>query len=316
MPALPHRPLGTSGIQASVFALGSWRTYERISREQGVENLNQARECGIDLLEVARYNDELGTAPMPTGYSEVVFGEVFRASGWPRHEVTIGSKLWWEFWPEQTARQELESGLQRTGLDHFDYVYSDPPPESLALEEVVAAVGELVAAGTVRAWGICNWQAERIAEAERIAREQGVPPPCVAQLPYSLAMRKWVESPEMTQALRVCGASVVASYTLAGGILSGKYATGEGGRMAAELENPRFAGAVGLVERLRALADELDTTPATLAMAFALSNPTVATVLFGATRPEQIVENVRAAELADALSEDQLERLRALDGGG
>ena len=216
-----------------------------------------------------------------------------------------------------TARQELESGLKRTGLDHFDYVYSDPPPESLALDEVVAAVGELISSGTVRAWGICNWQAERVAEAGRIAREQGVPPPCAAQLPYSLASRKWVESPEMTQALRVCGASVVASFVLAGGILSGKYATaGAGGRMAGELDNPRFGGAVGIVERLRALADELDTTPATLAMAFALSNPSVATVLFGATSPEQMVENVRAAELADALSEEQLERLREIDGGG
>ena len=83
-----------------------------------------------------------------------------------------------------------------------------------------------------------------------------------------------------------------------------------------ELENPRFEGAVAIVERLRRLARELDTTPATLAMAFALSNPSVATVLFGATSPEQLLENVRAAELAEALDEDQLARLRAIDGGG
>jgi aryl-alcohol dehydrogenase-like predicted oxidoreductase len=313
---LPQRSLGTSGIQVSVFALGSWRTYERISREAGVALLDQARESGFNLLEVARYNDESGKAPIPTGYSEVVFGELFRRSGWPRHEVTIGSKLWWELWPEQTARQELESGLERTGLDHFDYVYSDPPPESLPLEKVVAAIGELITSGELRAWGIANWPAEQISDACEIARDQGVPPPCAAQLPYSLAMRKWVESQEMTQALRSCGASVVASYTLTGGILSGKYADGEGGRMAGELEDPRFEGAVAIVDRLRRLARELDTTPATLAMAFALSNPSVATVLFGATSPEQLLENVRAAELAEALDEDQLARLRAIDGGG
>ena len=82
--ALPHRPLGASGIEVSVFALGSWRTYERIPREAGVAVLQAARDCGIDFLEVARYNDETWRAPIPTGYSEVVFGEVFRASGWPR----------------------------------------------------------------------------------------------------------------------------------------------------------------------------------------------------------------------------------------
>ena len=73
--------------------------------------LQEARASGIDFLEVARYNDESGTAPIPTGYSEVVFGEVFAASGWPRDEVTIASKLWWEFWP-QTPAQELEASLR------------------------------------------------------------------------------------------------------------------------------------------------------------------------------------------------------------
>jgi aryl-alcohol dehydrogenase-like predicted oxidoreductase len=153
MAALPHRSLGGSELEVSIFALGSWQTYERIPRDQGVAVLQAARECGIDLLEVARYNDTTGRAPIPTGYSEVVFGEVFRASGWPRDEVTIANKLWWEFWPRQTAAEELDASLQRTGLDHFDFVYSDPPPDELAMEEVVRAVADLVAAGKARAWG-------------------------------------------------------------------------------------------------------------------------------------------------------------------
>ena len=129
-----RRRLGESGLEVSAFALGSWRTYDRIPREQAVAVLNAAREHGIDFLEIARYNDLTGRAPIPTGYSEVVFGEVFRRSGWPRTEVTIGEKLWWEFWPGQTAAQELDASLQRTGLDHVDFVYSDPPPAELPLE--------------------------------------------------------------------------------------------------------------------------------------------------------------------------------------
>jgi L-glyceraldehyde 3-phosphate reductase len=313
MSALPHRPLGASGIEVSVFALGSWRTYERIPREAGVAVLQEARASGVDFLEVARYNDESGTAPIPTGYSEVVFGEVFAASGWPRDEVTVATKLWWEFWPGQTAAQELEASLERTGLERFDFVYSDPPPPELPMADVVGAVAELVTGGTVRAWGIVNWPAERVAQAGRVAHELGVAPPCAAQLPYSLIARDWVQSPEMTEALRSCGAKVVASYVLAGGILSGKYAApGADGRMAGELDAPQWEAAIRAAGQLHALATELGTTPAVLAMAFALANPDVATVLFGATSPDQIRENVAAAEVAEALTDSQLARLRAI----
>jgi aryl-alcohol dehydrogenase-like predicted oxidoreductase len=312
MAGLPHRPLGSSDLSVSVLALGSWRTYERVSREAGVALLQEARACGIDFLEVARYNDETGTAPLPTGYSEVVFGEVFQASGWPRDEVTIATKLWWEFWP-QTAREELDASLERTGLERFDFVYSDPPPEELALRDVVTAVTDLVSSGAVRAWGIVNWPAARVAEAGRIAHELGVPPPCAAQLPYSLVAREWVEGPEMTEALELRGASVIASYVLAGGILSGKYAEpGATGRMSGELESARSQPAVAVVERLRALATKLDTTPAALAVAFALANEKVASVLFGATSPEQIRENARGVELAGRLSDDHLAELRTI----
>jgi L-glyceraldehyde 3-phosphate reductase len=311
--ALPRRSLGASGIEVSALALGSWRTYERISREAGVAVLRAARECGIDFLEVARYNDETGRAPIPTGYSEVVFGEVFRASGWPREEVAIATKLWWEFWPRQTAREELAASLERTGLERFDFVSSDPPPDELALEEVVAAVGELIADGSVRAWGIVNWPGERVAAAGRIARDRGVPAPCAAQLPYNLVARDWVEGPEMTAALELCDAGVVASFVLAGGALSGKYGvSGATGRLSGELASPRARAALAVVEPLRALAAELDTTPAVLALAFALRNDDVATVLFGATTPAQVREDVRAAEVAGALSEEQLAALRAI----
>ena len=105
------------------------------------------------------------------------------------------------------------------------------------------------------------------------------------QLPYSLISRDWVEGAEMKAALRACGAKVVASYVLAGGILSAKYASGAGGRMAGEVDSPRWESAVGAAGELQALAEDAGTMPATLAYAFALLNADVATVLFGATSP-------------------------------
>jgi aryl-alcohol dehydrogenase-like predicted oxidoreductase len=310
--APPRRELGDSGIEVSLFALGSWRTWERIPRDEAAAVMAHAHDRGVDFLEVARYNDESGSAPIPTGHSEVVFGEAFRASGIPRDEVFIAEKLWWEFWP-QTPLEELEASLERTGLEHVDYLESDPPPDDVPMDEVVAMMGELVAAGRVRAWGIVNWPAERIAEAGRAARAAGLPAPKSAQLPYSLVSRDWVEGPVTTEALDICGAGVMASYVLVGGVLSGKYASKDAeGRMAGKLDDPHAAQALKAVPALLELSDRLGHPPAVLAMAFALTNPRVSTILTGATRPEQIDQNLRAVEVLESLSEEDVSALRAI----
>jgi aryl-alcohol dehydrogenase-like predicted oxidoreductase len=303
MADLSLRPLGRSGIEVSSLSLGSWRTFERIPRAAGIAVLRQAREAGINFLDDARYNDETGHAPLPTGYSEVVFGELFRASGWRRQEVVLANKLWWEFWPDQDAAAELDGSLGRLGFDHLDLVYSERPPDGLSLEEVVRQVGGLIRAGKARAWGILNWPAAQVAEAGRIAAATGVPGPAAAQLAYSVAMRSPVEDPAMVAALAVSGTSVVASFTMLGGVLTGKYLEpGAGGRWTGQLDDPRLRAGHDAAVALRNLAARARTSPAALAIAFALLNPTVASVLFGATSPEQIRANREAAELAETLS--------------
>jgi aryl-alcohol dehydrogenase-like predicted oxidoreductase len=293
-PGMPRRALGGSELEVSRLSLGSWRTFERIPREDGLAVMLAAREHGINFLDDARYNDETGEAPIPTGYSELLFGELFRGAGWDRADTVVSNKLWWEFWPEQSAAAELDGSLARMGFEYVDLIYANPAPEGLAVPDLVAAMGELIGSGKARGWGIVNWQAEPFAEAVRAADAQGVPMPCAAQLPYSLVQRDWVESPEMAAALEASGAGVVASFVLAGGVLTGKYDAGGTGRAVADLQTPRFAAARERGRALRALAQELGLSPAALALAIALVNPTVASVLFGATTPEQIAENVTA----------------------
>jgi aryl-alcohol dehydrogenase-like predicted oxidoreductase len=288
---LDRRPLGSSGIEVSALSLGSWRTYERIPREQALAVMSAAREAGIDFLDDARY----GTG---TGHSEELFGELFRAAGWRRDEVTIANKLWWEFWPEQAAMEELDGSLERMGLDYLDLEYSAPPPDGLEIGEVVRAAAALIESGKLRAWGVLNWPAAQIAEAARVALAEGLPAPCAAQLRYSLVERSVVDDPPMAAALTEAGASAVVSASLAFGALSGKYAAaGAEGRIADELDDPRFAAGLAAAEPLAALGARLGVAPATLAYAFALAHPSVASVVFGATRPEQVAENVAAAAL-------------------
>jgi aryl-alcohol dehydrogenase-like predicted oxidoreductase len=312
---MPHRPLGSSGLGVSVLALGSWRTYEHMSREQGIAVMRAARERGIDFLDDARYDDETGEAPIATGYSEVLFGELFRAAGWKRDEVAVTNKLWWEFWPEQSAAEELDASLQRMGFDYLDLVYSWSTSDGPLIDEIVSSVGDLIASGKVRAWGTGNWEPEEHAQAARTAADLGVPPPSAAQLPYNLTLREHVEGAAMREALDASGAAVVASYVLYGGALSGKYADRSApGRMAREMDNPELQSALDAADALRMLAAELNTTAAALAVAFALASDRVATVLFGATSPEQLEENAQAVELLERLTPAELDQLRAIGG--
>src|SRR5581483_3042864 len=141
-----------------------------------------------------------------------------------------------EFWPEQSAEEELDASLARMGFDDIDVVYSWTAVDGPPVEEIVGSIGGLIEAGKVRAWGTGNWEPADHAAAAEIARAEGVPPPCAAQLPYNLAFRAHVEGPEAVRALGVSGAAVVASFVLNGGVLTGKYTDASGsGRMTDEL---------------------------------------------------------------------------------
>jgi len=313
---MDSRPLGDSGLTVSRLSLGSWRTFERVSRDEGLAVMRAAREAGITFLDDARYDDETGTAPIRTGYSEVVFGDLFRAAGWPRDQTVVSNKLWWEHWPEESAAKELEGSLGRMGLEHVDVIYANAPINGLGLEELVSSVGGLVTSGLARAWAIVNWPADQLLAASAIAAAQGVPQPCAAQLPYNVAHRDEVEGPEMRAALAACGAPVVASYVLFGGVLTGKYDDDPAaGRAAGSLDDPRVAHGIVVGRRLAALARSAGVTPAQLAFAFALAPSSVASVLFGATRPEQVWENVAALDLVDRLDEPTWRELRWIGAG-
>jgi aryl-alcohol dehydrogenase-like predicted oxidoreductase len=315
MPAdcLRPRPLGLSGLHVSAMSLGSWRTFEHLPKQAGAAILAAAIQEGINFFDDARYNDETGRAPLPTGYSEVLFGELFRAAGVRRDEAVVANKLWWEFWPGQSAAAELDASLARMGFDHVDVIYANPPPEGLAVGDMVAAVGGLLASGKARAWAMVNWPAAPCGEAVAAAAGLGVAPPCAVQLPYSLVRRSWVEDPAMTRVLEAAGAGVVASFCLAGGVLTGKYRSGPAaGRAAGTLADPRVGPAVAAAEELASLASRLETTSAALAMAFPLTSPAVTSVLFGATSAQQVQANCSAISLLGRLGPADLADLHRI----
>jgi aryl-alcohol dehydrogenase-like predicted oxidoreductase len=315
MPELAHRRLGSSELEVSRIALGSWRTFERMEREDAERLLAHALRSGIDFFDDARYDDETGQAPLASGYSEVLFGELFRAVGADREAVAVSNKLWWEFWPQQTAVAELEGSLQRMGFDRLDVLYSSTLPAEIPVPVAVEQIAEALATGRVKAWSVVNWSAQSLAQAAEEADRLAIPQPCAVQLPYSLARLDWVEAPAMDDALQRSGASLVPSAVLAGGALTGKYATGEPGRLSGELDDPGRAMAFEIGAALREPAGRLQTAPATLAIAFTLAHPRAACALIGATRPAQIDAAIEAVDVADRLNAADLGELRMVGRG-
>ena len=309
--ALPHRPLGSSGIEVSLMALGSWRTFERISREEGVAVMRAAREAGIDLLDDARYDDETGRAPLATGYSEVVFGELFRATQWRRDQVTVANKLWWEHWPDEDAKAELDGSLGRMGLDHVDLIYAIAPPSALPVPEVVGQVAALIESGRARAWGTGMWSGTQLAEAVEVCDREGLPPPVAAQMACSLAEHSQASDPMMRATLTSARIGLVAAYVLAGGTLTGKYLDGGSGR-AQDDDAPVAVRGRQLAESLDRLATEWGVAATHLAFCYALDHPNLASVLFGATSPEQVRTNVGALAVYESLDRGQLDAINAL----
>ncbi|MFP4512458.1 MAG: aldo/keto reductase [Acidimicrobiales bacterium] len=196
-------------------------------------------------------------------------------------------------------------------MDHVDLIYSMPPPEGLPVADLVAQVVGLVSSGRARAWGIGNWRAPMLAEAVEVCRAEGFPLPCAAQLPYSLVTRDWVEDEQMAALLATGETGLVASYVLAGGVLSGKYLRGESGRAddISRMDPSREAEAARALDDL---AGEWGVPAPQLALAFALTHPHLASLLFGATTPGQLRENLGALSVVDSLDADQLARLRAV----
>jgi aryl-alcohol dehydrogenase-like predicted oxidoreductase len=199
------------------------------------------------------------------------------------------------------------------GLDHIDLIYSEVPPDGVGLEDAIEMITGLIRAGAARAWGTLNWTPDQMERAWQVAEREGVSGPVATQPAYSLVRREIVDDPAMRRLAADRGVAIVASYTLAGGILTGKYDKDPGaGRAAGMLDQPQWVAAVAAGRELAALARDIGADPASLAMAFALLDPSVTTVLFGATRPEQISANLGALALAERLTPDEHDRLAAI----
>ncbi len=314
---MPYRRLGPSGLRVSVLSLGSWVTFkEQVDVGAAVECMAAAREAGVNLFDNAE--------SYAGGESERIMGEALRRLGWPRHSYVVTSKFFWGIHDGPTSRNTLNrkylmeaipASLERFGLDHLDVVYAHRPDPATPIAETVRAFSDAIERGWAHYWGTSEWSAYEIRAALDVAERHGLHAPITEQPQYHLLHRERMEV-EYRRLFDDVGYGATTWSPLASGKLTGKYLDGvpEGSRAALarygwlgeRLRDGRHDDRVrGLVD----LARELGATPAQLAIAWCAVNPDVSSVITGASRPEQVVENMGALAVLPRIDADVRARL-------
>jgi len=321
---MQYRHLGSSGLQVSALSFGSWVTFgPQIGEETAYDCMQAARDAGVNFFDNAEAYGQ--------GRSEVIMGNVFKKAGWKRSDIVVSTKVFWggkgpndRGLSRKHVLEGTQAALARLELDYVDLVFCHRPDPATPIEETVRAMSYLVDSGKAFYWGTSEWSAQQIMEAYGVARREHLVPPTMEQPQYNLFHRERVEV-EYRRLYDEIGLGTTTWSPLASGILTGKYENGipEGSRFTVSdyawlrdelFETEKGQGQIETAKRLRPIAEELGCTPAQMALAWCLTNPHVSTVITGASRPEQVVENMKAADVVEKLTPDVQERIEAIVG--
>lgn len=318
-----YRRLGRSGLQVSELSFGSWVTYgNQMDAARGAECMAAARAAGVNFFDNAEVYAK--------GESERLMGAALRRLGWARDEYIVSSKFYWGLHDGPNRRNTLNrkylhhairGSLERFGLDYLDLVFCHRPDAHTPVEETVWAMSDMVNRGQALYWGTSEWSAADIALACEIAERHHLHKPVMEQPQYNLFHRERVER-EYARLYEHVGLGLTTWSPLASGLLTGKYRHGVPAESRATVKGYEWLqgeltepGKVAAAERLRPLAAELDCTLAQLAIAWCLLNPRVSTVITGASRPEQVEENMQAVAVAQRIDSAMQARIEASIAG-
>ena len=320
---MEYRRLGRSGLKVSVLGFGSWVTFRnQLDVDRAVDCMAAAYEAGVNFFDNAE--------AYAGGESERIMGEAIRTLGWPRHAYVVTSKFYWGLHDEVNANHTLnrkylleaiDGSLERFGLDHLDLVYCHRPDPDTPIEETVRALSDVIDRGKALYWGTSEWSADEIRAAWDVADRYGWHKPVVEQPQYHLFHRDRVEV-EYRRLYEDVGLGTTTWSPLASGLLTGKYLDGipEDSRanlpgygwlrdaMTDEDRNAR-------VRSLAGIADELGVTLAQLSIAWCAANPAVSSVITGASRVEQVRDNMGALNALERLTPEVMGRIEEIVEG-
>ncbi len=311
---MQYRHLGNAGIKISSVALGGWINYGegKVASDEARRVIETAYDQGINFFDIA---DVYGR-----GEAEKQMGEVLKQ--YPRHTLVISSKVFWPMSDDVNDRglsrkhimESIDKSLQRIGTDYVDIYFCHRPDPETPLLETARAMDDLIHQGKVLYWGTSEWSGTQIAEVHALCDRYGLYHPHVEQPEYSMLHRDRVEK-EVLPITEPRGIGLVVWSPLAQGMLTGKYDNGveEGSRFHRESwAKERFLAdkTSERVRRLKPIADELGISRAQLALAWVLRQTGVSSVITGATRATQVLDNVKAADIT--LSNDVLDKINEI----
>jgi len=322
---MQYRRLGSSGLQLSALSFGAWLTFgAQIGRSTARDLIAAAWDNGVNFFDNAE--------TYANGEAEKVMGDVIADLRLPRDGFCVSSKVFFGAadGPGPTQRglsrkhvtDACHAALKRLRVETLDLYYCHRPDPDTPIEETVGAMDALIRQGKVLYWGTSEWTAAQIRDAHRIAHARNWYAPTMEQPQYNLLHRERVEL-EYAPLYAEYGLGTTIWSPLASGLLTGKYNAGvpTEARLGREglgwLQRSVLGEEGARVERARrfvATAQELGIAPAPLAIAWCLRNPHVSSVILGASRPEQLIQNLEALELSERLSEGDWQRVEAAVG--
>ena len=317
---MEYRRLGKSGLKIGALSYGAWVTFGNQADEKLAGQLmGAAYEAGVNFFDNAEaYSD---------GQAEVIMGKVVKKKGWPRDSYVVSSKVFFGYGPKGPNQTGLSrkhvfeachAALKRLQVDYLDLYFCHRADPDTPVEETVRAMNDLIRQGKVLYWGTSEWSAQEIRDAAAIARKNYLIGPTMEQPQYNMFHRERVEA-EYAPLYGEIGLGTTVWSPLASGLLTGKYNDGDPGHtrisvkgyewLRQSFEGEEFQRKIETVKKLGFLAQELDLTLPRIALAWCLKNPNVDTVITGASRLEQLTENMHAAEDVAKLTPDVMKEI-------
>ncbi len=321
---MEYRRLGSSGLKVSALSFGAWVTFgTQMEVESARACMVAAYDSGVNFFD----NAEVYAG----GQAETIMGEVLKKTGWRRDSYIISSKVFFGSAPERKPTQHglsrkhvfeaCHQALERFGTEYLDLYFCHRPDPEVPIEETVYTMNDLVRQGKVLYWGTSEWSAQEIMQAYSDARRYSLIPPTMEQPQYNMFHRERFEK-EYARLYSEIGLGTTIWSPLASGLLTGKYNDGipNNSRMnlpGYEWLRESIMGDEGKarIEKtkiLTAIATEIGTSPARMALAWCLRNPNVSTVITGASRAEQVTDNMGALEVVPLLTDDLIGKIEAV----
>ena len=319
---MEYRRLGKSGLQLSILSFGSWVSFQKqIDDKIADELMGIAYDNGINFFD----NSEAYAG----GESEKMMGRVLKMKNWDRTSFTVSSKVFFGLYGKENkpnqkglsrkhVMEACDAALERLQLDYLDLFFCHRADINTPIEETVWAMNTLLQQGKILYWGTSEWSGVEIMEAHRVAQEYKLIGPTMEQPQYNLFERYKVEK-EFLPIYDFVGLGTTIWSPLASGLLSGKYNTGipENSRLALPemswLKDKVFTDdKLKKVTQLSELAKALDVSMASLSIAWCIKNPHVTTAILGATKKEQLTENLKAIDVIEKLTPEVLEKIEGI----